>query len=361
MAKAKYTGLVNPLRLWSEVVRPTFRGKMADFSLMFDDKVCDGAPLWVETFYAYAPGAGVGLPPGDLPDVVWGKTLKTPITQHSHDNFDELFLFFGSNCYDNTLLGGEVEFWLGHGADAQKFIFKEQTAAWVPRGVAHNPWIVTKVKDPKKPIIIMVIALTHTYENTPLKTYPLPEAFAVENAAKTSPAMKGKYTKYVNKLCLSQTINIPQLRGKASVPNLMFDDYVYRAPVWVEIFHVFAGGSGPGVPTLEPSTPRPGQKPRDNTKGMQHSQNFDELFMFIPTDAHDTLNLGGEVEIWLGDEKYPMTKSCAAWVPAGTPHNPMYYKQVERPYIMVVIALCDNAKFFDGYFTVTTAPKAFRM
>jgi len=102
----------------------------------------------------------------------------------------------------------------------------------------------------------------------------------------------------------------------------MFDDYVYRAPVWVEIFHVFAGGSGPGVPTLEPSTPRPGQQPRDQSKGMQHSQNFDELFLFISTDPHDILNLGGEVEIWLGDEKYPMTKSCAAWVPAGTPHNP---------------------------------------
>jgi hypothetical protein len=58
---------------------------------------------------------------------------------------------------------------------------------------------------------------------------------------------------------LSQTINIPQLRGKAERPNLMFDDYVYRAPVWVEIFHVFAGGSGPGYPHWNHS-------PRDRVK-----------------------------------------------------------------------------------------------
>ena len=33
MAKAKYANLVQPLRLWTENVRPYFRGKMADFSL----------------------------------------------------------------------------------------------------------------------------------------------------------------------------------------------------------------------------------------------------------------------------------------------------------------------------------------
>jgi mannose-6-phosphate isomerase-like protein (cupin superfamily) len=362
MAKAKYANQVQPLRLWTENVRPYFRGKMADFSLLFDAKVCDGAPLWVETFYAYAPGTGVGNP-GDTPSYWKGEERdRSKGMQHSHNDFDELFLFMGSNCHDNTLLGGEVEFWLGDGADAQKWVIKEPTAKWVPKGVAHNPWRVNKVNDPKYPIIIMVIALAHTYENTASNsiTYPVPPAYSKEMYGKPQPG-KGKYSKLVNKLCLSQTINIPQLRGKASVPNLMFDDYVYRAPVWVEIFHVFAGGSGPGVPTLEPSTPRPGAQPRDQSKGMQHSQNFDELFLFISTDSHDILNLGGEVEIWLGDEKYPMTKSCAAWVPAGTPHNPMYYKQVERPYIMVVIALCDNAKFFEGAFSTTPAPKAFRM
>ena len=40
--------------------------------------------------------------------------------QHSHREYDELFLYYGSDPADNTRLGGEVEFWLGHGKDAEK-------------------------------------------------------------------------------------------------------------------------------------------------------------------------------------------------------------------------------------------------
>ena len=338
----KYAKLVNPLRLWTEVVRPSSRGKMADFSLMFDEKVYPNAPLWVETFYAYAPGGGVGVP-NELPSFFEGKEMKHrgDWGQHSHDNFDELFLFFGTDPTDNTRLGGEVEMWLGDGEDAQKYIAREPTAKWVPRGVAHNPWIVTKVNNPKYPIIIMVIALTHTYSTDAsiTKDFPHPPAFSMDKLGQEQPG-KGKYTKYFNKMNLSQTILIPQLVGRVATPNLMFDDSVYRAPVWVEIFHVYAGGCGAGVPTLWKTVGLDG-KVQDHSKGMQHAQNYDELFLFISADPHDTLNLGGEIETWLGDEKYTITKSSAAWVPAGTPHNPQYYKKVDagRSYFMVVIAL----------------------
>ena len=35
--------------------------------------------------------------------------------------------------------------------------------AWVPRNVAHNPWVITKVNDPKHPVMCVVVALTPTY------------------------------------------------------------------------------------------------------------------------------------------------------------------------------------------------------
>ena len=73
----------------------------------------------------------------------------------------------GTDPADNTRLGGEVEFWLGHGGDAQKFVFNEPTAAWVPRGVAHNPWIITKVNNPKHPVMCVVVALTPKYTLEP--------------------------------------------------------------------------------------------------------------------------------------------------------------------------------------------------
>ena len=174
---AKYAKLVNPLRLWTEVVRPSSRGKMADFSLMFDEKVYPNAPLWVETFYAYAPGGGVGVP-NELPSFFEGKEMKHrgDWGQHSHDNFDELFLFFGTDPTDNTRLGGEVEIWLGHGEDAQKYMIRSRLRKWVPKGVAHNPWIVTKVDNPKYPMIMMVIAFTHTYSTDAQTLQRLPSS-----------------------------------------------------------------------------------------------------------------------------------------------------------------------------------------
>ena len=69
------------------------------------------------------------------------------------------------------------------------------------------------------------------------------------------------------------------------------------------------------------------------------------LFLFIPADPHDTLNIGGEVETWLGKgdeaEKFKLTRSSAVWVPANVHHNPQYYRQVhaEKSYFMIVIAL----------------------
>ena len=361
-AKAKYADLVKPLRLWTELVRPSYRGKLADLNLLYDKTVQPKTKIWVETFYAYAPGEGVAVP-GGLQYIMEGKPMKELWEggQHSHREYDELFLYYGSDPADNTRLGGEVEFWMGHGKDAEKFVIDEPTAFWVPKNVAHNPWIVTKVKDPKHPVMSTVIAFapTYTLESGVTDNYPLPPSFSKEMIGKPLPG-KGKYTKYANRLLLSQTILIPNLRGRVCVPNLMFDDKVFHAPCWVEMFLVYAGGQGVGVPNLEFSPPHNGKPGWDNTKGMQHAQNFDELFLFVGTDPHDTLNLGGEVVTYLGDEAYSITKASSVWVPAGVPHNPQYYKRVDRPFYMIVIALCDNAKFFEGMTSRTPAPKTFK-
>ena len=221
--------------------------------------------------------------------------------------------------------------------------------------------VATKVNDPKHPIMVTVVALTPKYTLEPGATtnYPLPPAFSMDMIGKPQPS-KGKYTELVNRLLLSQTIVLPQLRGRVCVPNLMFDDKVHKAPVWVELFLVYAGGQGVGTPTIEATPSQDGKPLFDPTKGMQHSQNFDELFLFVGTDPHDTLNLGGEVVTYLGDEAYSITKASSVWVPAGVPHNPQYFKRVDRPYYMIVIAPVDNDKFFDAFLKVTPAPKTFK-
>jgi hypothetical protein len=362
MSKAQYEKYVQPLRLRTDMILPSFRGKISDFSLVHDQKTTPESPIWTETYHAYAPGTGV-FAPSNLTPLIDGKQrddLKN-IGQHSHNDFDEVYFFYGTDHTDNTRLGGQVEMWLGHGEDAEKFVMKDPTAVYVPKGLAHNPWIVTKVNDPKHPIMITTVALTANYslESKAVTNYPYPPKFNADLIGVAQPG-KGKYSQYVNRLTLSQDIYISFLMGRVSTPNLMFDDQVCRAPLWAEFFLCYAGGAGVGTPTLADIAKNDAMSTWDWTKGMQHHQTYDEVFLYLPTDPHDTLNLGGEMVAYLGDEEYSFTEPTAIYVPGGVLHNPNYFKRVDRPYYMIVLAMTDNAKFHEGEFTPIPAPKTFK-
>jgi hypothetical protein len=68
-----------------------------------------------------------------------------------------------------------------------------------------------------------------------------------------------------------------------------------------------------------------------------HSHSFDEYLIFHGTNPDDIFDLGGEVELWLGDEKFTITRTCAIFAPAGVPHNPMYINRVDRPFMFITV------------------------
>lgn len=362
MAERQYAKYVQPLRLGTESINPSFRGKISDFALIHDQKTTPESPIRTETFYAYAAGAGA-FAPSDLLPIVDGRPAEElrGVGSHSHNDFDEVYYFFGTDPTDNTRLGGQVEMWLGHGKDAEKFVMKDPTAVYVPKGLAHNPWIVTKVNHPDRPIMITCVSLTDKYSLAAdaVKNYPYPPAFNSDLIGVPQPG-KGKYAKYVNRLTLSQDIYISLLMGRVCTPNLMFDDKVFRAPLWTEFFFAYAGGAGVGVPTLADIAKADAMSYWDWTKGMQHYQSYDEVFLYLPTHPHDILDLGGEIVSYLGDEDYSLTKPTAIYVPGRVLHNPQYFKRVDRPYYMLVIALTDNGAFHDGEFTPVPAPTTFK-
>lgn len=43
--------------------------------------------------------------------------------------------------------------------------------------------------------------------------------------------------------------------------------------------------------------------------------------------------MGGDLEIWLEDEKHVVNKSCLIFIPAGMKHCPLRSTRVDRPYI----------------------------
>jgi quercetin dioxygenase-like cupin family protein len=66
-------------------------------------------------------------------------------------------------------------------------------------------------------------------------------------------------------------------------------------------------------------------------ENVPHVHDSDEIIGFFSSDADNPYDLGGEVEIWLEDEKYLIDRSVMIFVPAGMWHCPLVIKRVDRP------------------------------
>ncbi len=74
----------------------------------------------------------------------------------------------------------------------------------------------------------------------------------------------------------------------------------------------------------------------------EHFHDFDEFIGFIGTRGQqDPHGLGGEIEFWLGGEKYMLTRSCLIFIPKGLKHCPIRFTRIDSPIL-----------FFSGAFEV---------
>jgi hypothetical protein len=87
---------------------------------------------------------------------------------HKHD-YEEIFLFLGTDPNDTSKLGAEVEFWLGEGDDLEKAVFTTSSAVYVAPGVAHFPQIWKNVQRPVMTMVIMPSTGERHLEPVPMK------------------------------------------------------------------------------------------------------------------------------------------------------------------------------------------------
>jgi hypothetical protein len=79
-----------------------------------------------------------------------------------------------------------------------------------------------------------------------------------------------------------------------------------------------------------------------------HTHDFDEILGFIGSDPDNPGDLCGEVEFWLEDEQYFLTRSCLIFAPAGMKHCPLRVTRVERPILFIATGLSGSYyKLFD--------------
>jgi hypothetical protein len=62
-----------------------------------------------------------------------------------------------------------------------------------------------------------------------------------------------------------------------------------------------------------------------------HTHPFGELLGFFGYDYEDILNLGAEIEFTVDNRKHVITRSFAAFIPAGIQHGPLIIRHVVKP------------------------------
>jgi hypothetical protein len=71
--------------------------------------------------------------------------------------------------------------------------------------------------------------------------------------------------------------------------------------------------------------------PAQTLEDTPHTHDTDEIIGFFGSDPQKPNDLGGEIEFWMEDEKYTLTKSTLIFVPSGLKHCPLVIKKVDRP------------------------------
>ena len=72
-------------------------------------------------------------------------------------------------------------------------------------------------------------------------------------------------------------------------------------------------------------------------EGESHAHDFQEIVTLFGSNPEDPQDLGAEVEFWLEDEKYTLTKSCLIYVPKGVRHCPLIFRNVTRPIFHYIV------------------------
>ncbi len=72
----------------------------------------------------------------------------------------------------------------------------------------------------------------------------------------------------------------------------------------------------------------------------EHIHNFDEVIGFIGSRLDkDPRDLGGEMEVWLGGEKYLITRSCLIFAPKGVKHCPIRFNRIDSPILFFTFGM----------------------
>jgi quercetin dioxygenase-like cupin family protein len=88
--------------------------------------------------------------------VIYNQATEGSPPEHSHDESDEMLMFFGSDPEHPHELGGEMELWIA----GEKYTLTESAMIFVPKGVKHCPLYCRRAD---RPILMVSTAPAQYY------------------------------------------------------------------------------------------------------------------------------------------------------------------------------------------------------
>jgi uncharacterized RmlC-like cupin family protein len=228
---------------------------------------------------------------------------------HQH-NFNQVVLWMGADMNDIGNLGGEIEFFMGE--EKEKHIVTTSSAVFIPQGLPHFPAAITRMD--KRLLMFQVSCAAQCSAKSAVQDVPEQEKYA------------GWGAKHRNKIITASY----QRKGAWHYGPTNRDDsggyltFLRNPNVDFEFLLLY-----------ESLKKAPYRFDPDPTKPHTHPQ--PEILFFLGMDTNDLSQLGGEVEVSLGDEmeKHLVTQPTAVVIPAGLPHNPLTITKVDKPFILL--------------------------
>jgi mannose-6-phosphate isomerase-like protein (cupin superfamily) len=218
------------------------------------------------------------------------KSLPKGPPAHTHD-FDEILGFFSGDYQNPYDLGGEVEMWL----EGEKHLITQSALVYIPAGMNHCPLNLNRID---RPVFHFSVVTAGEYIVKPTTENKNPQPTYREH--------------------IVTELKEPEER-KRQAP--VYNQYAKRV-LWLDT-DVVKHSFNINVSWYLKASTTVDDKP--------HTHTHDEIIGFCSNDPQNLNDLGGDVEIWVGDEKFNITKSAMLFIPAGMVHCPLVLKRVTRP------------------------------
>jgi uncharacterized RmlC-like cupin family protein len=236
---------------------------------------------------------------------VAGRIGKEPYQPHVHD-FDQVLLWMGTDAADIGDLGAEVELCIGE--EMEKHMITTTTAVSIPKGLPHLPASITRMD---KRFILFSVSMAAELTSTPV---PSDKSPAEPAGWQSKYRDKVLHVPYTRKGAWSYGAQNPDDSGGALAVIRGADfNYVIMTETLKKAPYRF----GP-IPDKPHTHPKP------------------EILIFMGIDCNDLSELGGEVEIALGDEmeRYVFNTPTVVYCPADLPHCPLTITKVDKPFLL---------------------------